>query len=242
LRFGLAELLSTANQYNVRLNSLTIIDIPYKVADYSEIGSLRAFESLKHIRTDYTHLGEDPKTSFGFNLEEAIHEAKLLETLWIGMPQWPGEYFDGDTMLQAINSETLRDVLLKKLAVSEGALVSFLLRHSQSLQQLDLCVTLTAGTWASVLRRISCQMTALKGLQFFGVWLVNGSWDDLLSDIWCRKARNFLLKGGVPPELCTEQENEDNYYDDHIEQHNRTYRDPPEDGLWSDYDRVVKFV
>jgi hypothetical protein len=239
--FGLAELLSTANQHNVGLNSLTIIDIPFKVADYSEVGDLRAFKSLKHIRIDYNCLGKNPKASFGFNLEEAIHEASSLETLWISMPEWIRDYFDGDMMLQAINSETLRDVLLRKFAVSEDALVSFLLRHSRSLQQLDLCIALTAGTWTSVLRRISCRMTALKGLRFFGIWVIDGSWADFFTYAWCLEARNFVLEGGVLPESYTEHEYEDSNYDDDIDRHNRTYRDLPENGLWSDYDGVVKF-
>ncbi|KAI4760611.1 hypothetical protein E4T52_07483 [Aureobasidium sp. EXF-3400] len=240
--FGLAELMSAANEHAVDLNSLTIIDLPFKIADYSDIKSLKPFESLKHIRIGYANLEENPKTSFGFNLEAAMHEASSLETIWVDMPG-ADEAFDGNAFLHALNSETLRDVLLRELSISEDTLVRFLLRHSQSLQQLDLCVTLTDGTWPSVLRRISCQMTALERLHLFGVWFIDGSTFRMFSEKWCYEASNFVLEGGVLPEPYTdEQEDEDGTHNDHIVLHDPTCRDLPEDGLWADYDTKVNSV
>ena len=144
--FGLLELLSAANHQNTGLHSLTIIELPFKCADYTKIASLKSFESLKHIRVSYRYLCDNPTTKFGFNLEEAIRDASILETLWVEMPSLQSNIFEGDAMLLAVNSEVFRDILLHNVTVSEDLLVDFLLRHSQSLQQLSIGVTLKTGT------------------------------------------------------------------------------------------------
>jgi hypothetical protein len=154
---------------------LTVVDLPFTCADYSKIAGLKSFESLKHIRIGYKHLFHDPTTMFGFNLEEAICKASALETLWAHMPMSKRNMFDGDPMLLAVNSEAFRDAILHNIAVSEDALVNFLLRHSQSLQHLSIGVTLDTGTWFSTFHRILLQMTALHTMQIAYLGEIRGS-------------------------------------------------------------------
>jgi hypothetical protein len=116
--FGLLELLSAANHQNTGLHSLTIIELPFKCADYTKIASLKSFESLKHVRVSYRYLCDNPTTKFGFNLEEAIRDASVLETLWVEMPSLQSNIFEGDAMLLAVNSEVFRDILLHNVTVS----------------------------------------------------------------------------------------------------------------------------
>ncbi|KAH0368665.1 hypothetical protein KCU65_g3815, partial [Aureobasidium melanogenum] len=240
LEFGLVDVLSAADHKNAGLHSLTIVDLPFKCADYTKVDSFKSFEHLKHVRIGYNRLPNNPKTMFGFNLEGAIGKAKSLETLWIGMPPRRRNMFNGDAMLSALNSECLRDVLLDDIVVTEDALVSFLLRHSQSLQQLDFGLTLSAGNWSSTFRRISCQMTALKRVQIVSICELDGQEKvTQYSPKWCSEAREFIFHGGVLPEPLPYDDDED--YDDfkeYFEEPLRNY-DLPEEGLWEDYDGNV---
>lgn len=238
--FGLADILSAADHKNAGLHSLTIVDLPFRCADYTEIESLGSFEHLKHVRIGYNRLPNDPKTMFDFNLEEAISKANMLETVWVTMQPRRRNMFDGDAMLHAINSEHLRDVLLDDIVVTEDALVSFLLRHSQSLQQLDIGLALRAGSWSSTFRRISCQMIALKRVQIVSICELKGEGElTQYSPKWCSEAREFVFNGGVLAEPLPYDDDED--YDDFKEYFEAPCRnqDLPEDGLWEDYDGNV---
>ncbi|CAD0086005.1 unnamed protein product [Aureobasidium mustum] len=241
--FGLAEILSAADHKNAGLHSLTILDLPFKCADYTEIESFGSLERLKHVRIGYTCLPNNPKTMFGFNLEEAISKANALETIWLKMPpqQSRRNILDGDAMLRALDSRFLRDVLLIDMVVTEDALVAFLLRHSQSLQQLDIDLTLSAGNWPSTFRRISCQLTALKRVQLIEISEIEV--DEGMSPYtpkWCSEARDFILNGGVLPEPLAYDEEEDVVDEEYSEKYWRPAlrkQDLPEEGLWEDYDR-----
>lgn len=237
--FELADLLSATNQQKAGLNTLTIIDVPFRATDYSRIKSLRSFETLKHIRIYYAENEEDPKTGFAFNLEKAIHKASSLETLWIDMPP-NADAFEGGAMLQGINSKTLRDVMIRAFAVSEDVLVSFLLRHAHSLQQLDLHATLTVGTWKSVLQRISGQMTALTKLQISSLREFRESKLAMLFNKWSGEVRDSLLEGAVLPEPYDMDIREDGFgHSGYTATNHRRYDDLPEIGLWRDYDRIL---
>lgn len=236
---GLAEILSAADHKDAGLHSLTIVDLPFGCADYPEIGSFKSFDHLKHVRIGYNRLPNNPKTMFDFNLEEAIGKATVLETIWIEMPPRRRNLFNGDVMLHALNSKNLRDVLLNSIVVTEDALVAFLLRHSRSLQQLDIGLALSAGNWSSTFRRISCQMTALKRVQIVSICELDGDKEvTQYSPKWCSEAREFVMNGGVLPEPLPY---DDDDYDDFQEYFETPFRnqDLPEEGLWEDYDGNV---
>ncbi|KEQ67445.1 uncharacterized protein M437DRAFT_37194 [Aureobasidium melanogenum CBS 110374] len=239
-QFGLAEVLAAANHKNAGLHSLTIVDLPFKCADYTKVDSFKSFEHLKHVRIGYGRLPNNPKTMFGFNLEEAIGKATSLETLWIDAPPRRRNMFNGDAMLSALNSESLRDVLLDDIVVTEDVLVSFLLRHSQSLQQLDFGLALSAGNWSSAIRRISCQMTALKRVQIVSICELDGEEEvTQYSPKWCSEAREFIFHGGLLPEPLPYDDDEDyDNFKEYFEEPLRNY-DVPEEGLWEDYDGNV---
>lgn len=234
--FGLLELPSA-------VHSLTIIDIPFKCIDYSKVASLKSFESLKHIRVTYRFLFDNPTTKFGFNLEEAIRKASILETLWVDMPSLPSNIFDGDAMLVAVKSDAFRDILLHNITVSEDLLVDFLLRHSQSLQQLSIGVTLKTGTWISTFHRISLQMTALHTLQIAYLRERKGSDIVQLHSHWWLKARNFVTEGGKlqEPPPSDEERDTSKFHVRNVEDPLR-HRELPEKGLWEEYDASVRGV
>ncbi|KAK6005407.1 hypothetical protein QM012_007049 [Aureobasidium pullulans] len=238
LEFSLADVLSAADHQNVGLHSLTVVDLPFKCADYAEIESFKSFKHLKHVRIGYNRLPDNPVTIFDFNLEEAIGQANVLETLWLEMPARRINMFDGNAMLHALNSDFLRDVMLNHIVVTEDALVAFLLRHAHSLQQLDIGLALSAGNWSSTFRRISCQMTALKKMQFADIWEVVGEERKHYSPKWCSEARDFVLHGGVLPEPLPYDEDDYGDFEEYFEIPFRTY-DSPEEGLWEDYDYNV---
>ncbi|KAG9597774.1 hypothetical protein KCU77_g4158, partial [Aureobasidium melanogenum] len=238
--FGLAEVLSAADHKNAGLHSLTIIDLPFKCADYTTIKSLKSFEHLKHVRIGYNRLPNNPKTMFGFNLEEAIGKASALETLWVAMQPRRRNMLNGDALLHALDSKNLRDVLLDDIVVTEDALVSFLLRHSQSLQQLDIGLALSSGNWSSTFRRISGQMTSLKRVQIVSVCELEGEEEvTQYSPKWCSEAQDFVLNGGVLPVPLPYDDDDD--YDEFKGYVGSPLRnsDLPEEGLWEDYDGNV---
>jgi hypothetical protein len=235
--FGLLDLLSARNQKSAGLHSLTIIELPFECADYSKIASLKSLESLRHIRVSYKYLGDNPTTKFGFDLEEAVGKASTLETLWVVMPALESNIFDGDAMLSVVNSESFRDIILHNVTVSENSLVEFLLRHSQSLQKLSIGVTLKTGTWVSIFHRISCQMKALKTMQI--AYIRERKTSDIiqLSHRWWMRARSFVFEGGRlrEPSPRDEEANMVGHYEGALRRH-----DPPERGLWKEYDVHVK--
>lgn len=238
--FGLLELMSAVNHQNTGLNSLTIIELPFNCAEYSMVASLESLKSLKHIRISYRYLMDNPTTKFGFNLEEAIRQANVLETLWLDMPPLVSNIFDGDAMLLAINSKSFRDIILHNVTVSEDLLVDFLLRNSQSLQQLSIGVTLKTGTWVSVFHRIKCQMTALERMQIAYIrQRKNSDIIDLSSD-WWMPARDFVFEGGelLGPSPRHEERDTANFRDCYISRPSRS-NDLPEKGLWKEYDAKV---
>ncbi|KAG9693901.1 hypothetical protein KCU95_g8688, partial [Aureobasidium melanogenum] len=241
--FGLTEVLSAADHKNAGLHSLTIINLPFKCADYTEVDSFKSFEHLKHVRIGYNRLPNNPKTMFGFNLEEAIGKANVLETIWVEMPPRARNIFNGDAVLHALDSRVLRDVVFGNIAVTENALVNFLLRHTQSLQQFDICsLTLTAGSWTSTFRRISCQMTALKRVQIVEIFEMEaGERVSPYTFKWWSEAREFILNGGALSEPLPIDEDE--YEDEYDEYYERSIRklDLPEEGLWKDYDNNMNF-
>lgn len=243
--FGLAEVLSAADHKNAGLHSLTIIDLPFKCASHTEIESLKSFEHLKHIRIGYNRLPNNPKTMFDFNLEEAIGKADILETIWLSMPPQGSRrnMFDGDAMLRALDSRLLRDVLLHNLVVTEDALVAFLLRHTQSLQQLDIALTLSAGNWPSAFRRISCQMAALKRVHIIKISEIEVDEDmSSYTPTWCSEARDFILNGGVLSEPSLYDKDDDGDDVEYFQQYDGSdlrQQNLPEEGLWDDFDRYV---
>jgi len=229
----LAIVLQLTESSKAGLNSLTIVDFPINCADFSMITSSGSVESLKHIRIGYNQLDCDPKTDFDFGLEKVLRAAQMLETLWIEMPPDLDYEYDADDLLNAINSKHFRDILLHNVVVSEKYMVSFLLRHADSLQQLDLGITLTPGTWFSTFQRISKQMKVLRRVQFASIFEEHYDERVILSPEWCLEARDFILKG--------EQLSEPHHYP--LEMyfrggHEEPLRngDLPEKGLWSDYD------
>jgi hypothetical protein len=231
--FSLLELLSAVDQKSAGLHSLTIIGFPFNCADYSKIASLKSLESLKHIRIGYDDLMDNPTTKFGFNLEKVIGKASVLESLWLNMPDLESNIFDGDAMLSAINSEFFRDIILHNVTVSEDSLVDFLLRHSQSLQKLSIGVTLKTGTWVSIFRRISGQMTALITMQIAYIRERKASDIIELSHHWWLKARYGVFEGGRlrEPSARDEEGDTSGFYEGAIRSD-----DPTEKGLWEDYD------
>lgn len=204
--FGLKEILQAADHLKDGLNSLTIVDLPIECPLSSTLGGSRSFESLKHIRIGYNRLHYNPKTAFDFNLEGVLHAAKSLETFWVEMPPRRQEVFDADDLLASISSQCFRDILLNNVTISEDSLVEFLLRHANSLQQLDLGVILSSGSWITALRRISNQMKVLKRVQFINILEIQNSERVELSPEWCSLARDFIINGGELPEpvVCDE--------------------------------------
>jgi hypothetical protein len=148
------ETLQATKNSSVGLNSLTIVDFPLGFANSSLTTALRSFEGLKHIRIGYNRIRGNPKTSFGFNLEIVLHAAKLLGTLWVEMPPRINDEYDAGDLLRAINSRHFRDILLHNAVVPEESMVSFLLRHTDSLQVLHLGITLNPGTWFSTFQQV----------------------------------------------------------------------------------------
>jgi hypothetical protein len=179
---------------------------------------------------------DNPTTKFGFNLEEVVGKASALETLWVGMPALGSNIFDGDAMLLAVKSKSVRDIILHNVTVSEDSLVNFLLRHSQSLQKLSIGLTLKTGTWFSTFHRISRQMTALKTMQI--AYIRERKTSDIiqLSHRWWMRARSFVFEGGRLREPSPRDEEGDMFA--HYEGPLRRY-DLPERGLWKEYDTHV---
>lgn len=234
----LREILEATKNLKVGLNSLTIVDFPINCGDFSTIMSLRSFESLKHIRVGYNRLHDNPYTGFGFNLESVLHAAQLLETLWVEMPPRRDNQYDAGGLLRAINSEHFRDILLSNAVVSEDAMVDFLLRSSDSLQQLDLGMTMNPGTWISTFRRVSKQMRVLRRIQLVGICEIQASEEVIFSTQWCLEAQNFIINGGQLSQPGT--------YDLHTDfgpdaEEPLRNGDLPENGLWSDYEANVNF-
>ncbi|KAI4739875.1 hypothetical protein E4T50_09691 [Aureobasidium sp. EXF-12298] len=230
---GLREVMQATKKSKLGLDSLTIVDFPINFADFSMITGLRSVENLKHIRIGYNRLRCDPKTGFDFNLEKVLQAAQLLQTFWAEMPPRRAGQYDAGDLLRAINSKHFRDILLHNAIVSEESMVSFLLRHTESLQQLDLGVTLSPGTWFSTFQRVSKQMSMLKRIQLVGIREFQAAEEVMFSSKWCLEAQDFLIKGG---ELSQPEAYDlSTHFEDDIEMPLRN-EDVPENGLWSDYD------
>ncbi|KAH0283786.1 hypothetical protein M436DRAFT_68581 [Aureobasidium namibiae CBS 147.97] len=230
---GLKDILEATKNIRIGLNSLTIVDFPINCVHFSTITSVRSFESLKHIRIGFNRLYDNPYTSFGFSLEGVLHAARLLETLWVETPPRHDNQYDAGGLLRAINSEHFRDILLSNAVVSEDAMVDFLLRHSGSLQQLDLGITINPGTWVPTFQQVAKQMRALKRIQLVGICEIHASEKVIFSTQWCLEAQNFIINGGQLSQ--PEAYDLDTDFGPDGEEPLRN-GDLPENGLWSDYD------
>jgi hypothetical protein len=228
------EILQATKNSRVSLNSLTIVDFPIGFADFSLTTGLWSVESLKHIRIGYNRLYCNPKAFFDFNLEKVLQAAQSLQTLWVEMPPRQIDEYDANDLLRAISSKHFRDILLHNATVSEESLVSFLLRHTTSLQVLHLGITLDTGTWLSSFQQISKQMRALNRIQLAGIFEIQASSKVVFSPQWCLEAQNFILNGGELAEPAAYALGTD--FGDDLEEPLRNH-DLPEQGLWSDYDR-----
>jgi hypothetical protein len=227
------EILQATKNSRVGLNSLTIVDLPISFTDFSMTTGLRSVESLKHIRIGYNRLHCNPKTVFSFNLETVLHAAQLLQTLWVEMPPLMSNEYNAVDLLRAINSKHFRDILLHNVVVSEDSMVDFLHRHTDTLQQLDLGVTLSPGTWRSTFQKVSKEMKVLRRIQLVAIREIQASKEVMFSPKWCLEAKNFLVKGGELSEPAPY--GLDTMFEDEIETPLRN-GDLPEKGLWSDYD------
>ncbi|KAI4715594.1 hypothetical protein E4T48_08223 [Aureobasidium sp. EXF-10727] len=235
--FGLKDILQATKNLKGGLNSLTIVDFPIDCAGCLTSSNLFSVGSLKHIRIGYNRLNYNP-TDFGFDLQQVLNAAQSLETFWIEMPPRIVDEYEADGLLQSINSEHFRDILLDNAVVSEDSMVSFLLRHADSLQQLDLGVTVNPGTWVSTFKRISTQLRVLRRIQLVSLCEIQASEKVGFSPQWCSEARAFIISGGqlsepVGFDLSTE-------FEGIVEEPLRNY-DAPENGLWSDYDMNAFF-
>ncbi|TIA45619.1 hypothetical protein D6C79_05581 [Aureobasidium pullulans] len=243
--FEMTDLMQAVHNTEIDLSSLTIIDFPFRCADYSKVGNLEFLGRLKHIRIGWNRLGNNPKTKFGADLEKVLRKTHSLETIWINMPPLihRKEEYTANGLLDAMSLECLRDVMLSNLSVSEDSLVNFLLRHSETLEMLSLGITLTDGSYESAFRRISMQMKALVRVQFISLIQWVSDVPKMASPSWCTDAIDCVLRG----EALSEPE----YYYlseafDELElgegcEGPRRYEDLPEDGLWEDFDGNVNF-
>lgn len=228
---GFWDMIQAKSSSNVRLNSMTILNAPFR---YMHGPTPGLYENLKHIRI--TQDAYVRALNFTLNLERLLTIAHSLETLWLMMDNRPF-YVDG--ILHAIKSKRLRDLMLFSVYTSEDSLVELLLRHSQSLQQLDLgCVFLHSGSWASLSRRISCKMEALSRIQLIGIGRRSKTFtENDLTPTWSAEAQTFILRGGDLPEP--------RYDNDEDRRGSEEYSGPGRDrtitevGLWSDYDGLV---
>ncbi|KAI4731554.1 hypothetical protein E4T49_00522 [Aureobasidium sp. EXF-10728] len=218
--FGLKDILEATKNLKGGLNSLTIVDFPVDCARCLTTSNLFSVSSLKHIRIGYNRLYCNPD-AFGFDLQQVLHAARSLETFWVEMPPRRLDEYDADGLLQAINSEHFRDILLDNAVVSEDSM------------QLDLGVTVSPGTWVSTFKRISTQLRVLRRIQLVGICEIQASEKVVFSPQWCNEAQAFIISGGQLSEPVGFDLSTD--FEDVVEEPLRN-GDSLENGLWSDYD------
>ncbi|THZ52972.1 hypothetical protein D6C90_00817 [Aureobasidium pullulans] len=207
-----AESLQTITLNNIEINNW-------------DCGILR---NLRHLRVSLRDCGNRPSSQF----DAMVHSATRLETLWIEFPYSHDGLYSIDSLFNGIRLKKLHECLLSYVSVSEDELVDFLLHHAQSLRTFGIGGScLHKGSWPSLFRRLSCQMAILKQFATSRQLLANGH--DYTGSYLTAVTR-FVLHGGPEP---VETFREDFPHD---------YENRPniihvvQDGLWKDYDRMIK--
>lgn len=231
------DVMRPIEQRKTGLSSLTITNTAMKCAKYADHGSTTVFNTLKHLRIGFRYRTCNPKTKFGVDPQEILSAAHHLQTFWIDAAIWIDDAYDVDDDLRSICSADFKDLILSGVVVSEDALVEFLLRYSHSLQRLSFGeIYLTSGNWESVARRISCQMSVLRGVQIININSRGTEEEDWFTPSYHRAIESFILKGGEIPEPTTLADYPEEEFDDSWDED--TANRKIEDGLWKDYDEV----
>lgn len=207
-----AESLQTITLNNIEINNW-------------DCGILR---NLRHLRVSLRDCGNRPSSQF----DAMVHSATRLETLWIEFPYRHDGLYSIDSLFNGIRLKKLHECLLSYVSVSEDELVDFLLHHAQSLRTFGIGGSCHhKGSWPSLFRRLSCQMAILKQFATSRQLLANGH--DYTGSYLTAVTR-FVLHGGPEPVETL------------VEDYSHDYEDFPrivhdvQDGLWKDYDRMIK--
>ncbi|THX53565.1 hypothetical protein D6D06_06037 [Aureobasidium pullulans] len=184
--------------------------------------------NLRHLRVSLRSCESRPSPRF----DAMIHSAIYLETLWIEFPWMHDGLYSLDSLLRGIRLEKLHECLLFSVSVSEDELVDFLLHHTQSLRTFGIGGSrLHEGSWPSLFRRLSCHTAALKQFAVGSQLLAYGP---EYTGRYMAAVTKFVLHGGPEPVETL------------VEDFPHDYEDFPrivhdvQDGLWKDYDRMIK--
>jgi hypothetical protein len=142
---------------------------------------------------------------FNFDFADVVRSCPVLETLWLDMRERCFDKTNFDSILVSVTSTRLTDCMLTGFYASEEALLRFLLRQ-QSLQQLRIAEAyLTDGTWQSLFRRLSRQLSCLNTFLLYMIGCSSGLYSQfhkfsVLKETYHTVAEDYVLNGGSLPE------------------------------------------
>jgi len=211
MRFDIWDILKSIHDVNGTLNSLVLLDISTKCVDNWNMPPTKIFCNLKHLR----HLG----WSINF-LPQILACAPELESLGVdgSLHAWIS------CSLQSIIGKSLlrklRACSFNHLVLEQDDLAQFLLRHSNTLQDLRITKETWYNSidWSSFVERMRGQLPYLRGLEdSYELW----TWS------------SGCLSGPQHTPLLTGA--------DLMQDHEHGLKAGPmavEDGLWEEYEKV----
>jgi len=211
MQLNIWDILKPIHNANRALDSLVLLDVHIGCPRSWIMPTTEIFRSLKHLR----HLG----SSSNF-LHQIVARAPELESIGILGSPYSRDVCSLQSLFGNSVPQHLRACSLNRLALVEADLVTFLLRHSSTLQDLRIVKETWPSTmsWASFARRVQGRLPNLRRVD--------------VSDLKCSRIQQWPNVWVAVPAITRDDLLQNHAYD--------LETGPMEvmDGLWEEYEKL----